>query len=109
MTLRPLCLALALAFAAPLAVPAAQAQDTATEPAIDKARQLDALYAGYWEEMLQLYPLRATQVGDSRYNDRLPNTYTDEFRAKEKEFTRRWLARAEAIGPDGLEGQARLS
>jgi uncharacterized protein (DUF885 family) len=109
MTLRPLCVALALVLATPCAVPAASAQDVAATTTPAKAQQLEALYAQNWEDALKLYPLRATQVGDPRYNDLLPNTYSDAFREKEKEFTRRWLARAEAIGPDGLDGQARLS
>jgi uncharacterized protein (DUF885 family) len=110
MKLRPLALALAFALVAPFAAaPVAGAQETNLPPAPAKAQQLEVLYAQYWEQMLQLYPLRATQVGDPRYNDLLPNTYSDDFRAQEQAFTRRWLARAEAIGPDGLDGQARLS
>jgi uncharacterized protein (DUF885 family) len=48
-------------------------------------------------------------MGDPRYNDQLPNFLSAETRAKQEEFDKRWLAKAQAIGPDGLEGQARLS
>jgi uncharacterized protein (DUF885 family) len=109
MTLRPLCLALAFALASPFAVSVASAQDTGAQVAPDKAKQLETLYAEYWEEVMKEAPLYATFVGDPRYNDLLPNTYSDEYRARQLEFTKRWLARAEAIGEDGLDGQARLS
>src|SRR5688572_25655681 len=109
MTLRPLSLALALALAAPFAVGVASAQDATAQVAPSKAQQLEALYAEYWEEVMKEAPLYATFVGDPRYNDLLPNTASDDYRARQLEFTERWLARAEAVGPDGLEGQARLS
>jgi uncharacterized protein (DUF885 family) len=109
MPLRPLCLAVALAFAA-AALPASAADlPAATEAAAARAKQLDALYAEFWEESLQFAPLRATFVGDPRYNDRLPNTASAEYRAADEAFSRKWLARAEAIGPGGLDGPARMS
>jgi uncharacterized protein (DUF885 family) len=109
MTLRPLCHAVALAFTLPVASPAfaQDAPEVAGEAA--KARQLEAMYAEYWEDLMRTFPTYATSVGDPRYNDLLPNTYTDARRKEESEFNHRWLARAEAIGPDGLEGAARLS
>src|SRR5687768_1710815 len=112
MTPRPLALAFAfaLAFAVAFAVvPAAAFAQEATVAAPSKAQQLEKMYAEFWEEALKLSPLRATSVGDPRYNDLLPNVFSEAYREKEKEFVRRWLARAEAIGSDGLDGQARLS
>ena len=114
MTARPLLLSLAIAatlFGA-LAVPSpafAQEAATAAAPASDKAARLDALYEQYWEELLELNPLQATFQGDNRYNDRLPDFYSAEFRAKSHEFTRRWLDKFESVGSDGLSGQALLS
>jgi uncharacterized protein (DUF885 family) len=111
MTLRPLPLALALAFAAPLALlpSTTTAQEAATATAPTKAQQLEAMYAEYWEDLMRTFPTYATSVGDPRYNHLLPNVYTEARRKEESEFNHRWLARAEAIGPDGLEGAARLS
>jgi uncharacterized protein (DUF885 family) len=107
MRLTPLALALCLAFAP---ATAALAADTpATAPAMTKAQQLDKLYSEYWEEALVLNPITATFIGDPRYNDQLPNFLSAETRAKGEAFDRKWLARAEAIGPEGLDGQARLS
>lgn len=114
MTLRPLALALALALAgcSPAGGPdtAAPATPAVTaEQAAERAAQLQQLYADYWEASLELNPLQATFVGDPRYNDRMPDFFSAEFREKQSAFTRDWLARAQAIGSDGLSGQDLLS
>lgn len=108
MSIHKLAVALALAlssvsFAVASEVPAAVSE------ASGKAKELDRLYAEYWEESLKLSPLSATYVGDPRYNDQLPNTYTAEYRALTLAFNQRWLARIQAISPDGLDGQSRMS
>lgn len=109
MTLRPLCLAIVLAF--PVLASAAVLAESPTAQAVagKKAEQLDALYTDFWEASLKLNPLQATFVGDIRYNDQLPNFFSAEFREQESVFLKTWLAKAEAIGPVGLDGQARLS
>jgi uncharacterized protein (DUF885 family) len=115
MRLTPLALAVCLAFAAggcnndSKAPEAAAPKAMTAEDAAAKVKQLDAMYAEYWEENLKLNPITATFMGDPRYNDQLPNFLSAESRAKQEEFDKRWLAKAQAIGPDGLEGQARLS
>lgn len=110
---RPALLALAVAvvLAGASALPvsafaAAPAQAAATE---SKAQQLNRLYDEYWEETLKLSPLQATFQGDPRYNDQLPNFLTEDYRKQSHDFTVRWLKRIEAVGPDGLSGQDRLS
>lgn len=106
---------LALALAAALAGCGAannEAPSSATASAGEasaKAERLDALYATYWEETLELNPLAATFQGDPRYNDRLPNFLSQDFRDRSRAFTERWLAQVEAVGSDGLEGQDLLS
>ncbi|WP_411832597.1 DUF885 domain-containing protein [Pseudoxanthomonas mexicana] len=104
-----LALALALPVCAATAAQASQAPAPSVRPATDKAAQLDALYAQYWEESLALNPLRATFQGDPRYNDRLPNTLSAEYRERSRRFTEQWLRKVEAVGADGLDGQALLS
>jgi uncharacterized protein (DUF885 family) len=73
------------------------------------AAELEQIYADYWEARLKLNPLRATFVGDPRYNDQLPNTMTAEHRQQEEAFHQQWLERISAIDAGALEGQARLS
>ena len=109
MTLRPLALALALALAACQPTAEAPVAATPTMQPAERAAQLQALYADYWEAALELNPLQATFVGDARYNDRLPNFLTEEFRARQSAFVREWREKLLAIGKDGLQGQDLLS
>ena len=92
----------------PATAPAA-GTTAAADIAPDKARRLEALYAEYWEELLELNPLQATFQGDPRYNDRLPNFLSEDYRDRSDAFTREWLEKIEAVGPEGLQGQALLS
>ena len=42
-----------------------------------RPHRIRALAEEYWEGQLKLDPLLATQVGDPRYDDRLPDTLSD--------------------------------
>ena len=109
MRLTRLALAVALAAAVPT-VHAAPAKTVHAAPANSaKARQLDALYAQYWEESLRLNPLGATYQGDNRYNDQLPDFYSAAYRKQNHDFTARWLKKIETIGSSGLSGQSLIS
>ena len=112
MSQRPLVLALMLAIPFLITVTPADAatvQSTGKNQAGDKAAQLEQLYADYWEASLKCSPLRATQVGDTRFNDLLPNTFTQKYRDEGLAFAKQWLAKAEKIDSSGLSGQALLS
>ncbi len=76
---------------------------------VARSRALAQLYADYWEASLQLQPVRATYLGDGRYNDRLPDFFSAEFRTATAAFHRAWLASLRAIDSDGLDGQDLLS
>ncbi len=112
MSQRPLALALMLAIPFALVhgpADAASVQAVGKNHASDKAVQLEQLYVDYWEASLKRSPLRATQVGDSRYNDLLPDTFTREYRDESLAFSKQWLVKAEKIGAKELSGQALLS
>ncbi|MBB5209521.1 DUF885 family protein [Chiayiivirga flava] len=125
MTLRLLVLSLVAALAACSgsqdpgaaargAAPAAAHAPAATPvdgqaPAATTARQLDALYEEYWQASLELNPLQATFVGDPRYNDRMPDFLSAQFRKQAHAFDQDWLDRVSAIDPATLDGQARIS
>jgi uncharacterized protein (DUF885 family) len=51
----------------------------------------------------------ATFQGDNRYNDQLPDDLSAEHRAKQRAHRDRFLARAEALGDAGLDGEDLLS
>jgi uncharacterized protein (DUF885 family) len=76
---------------------------------VNHAAQLNQLYEQFWEETLKRNPLRATNQGDTRYNDLLPNTLSAEFRTETRAFTTRWLDQIQAVGPVGLSGQDLIS
>src|SRR5688572_19473922 len=86
---------------------AAPAAPSTTQGA--KAARLDALYEQYWEEYLELNPLAATFQGDPRYNDRLPNLFSAEYRQKTHDFYTRWLGKVESVGSEGLAEQDLIS
>jgi uncharacterized protein (DUF885 family) len=118
MASRPTLLTLAITFVVAVAPAYTHASpglttiaSAAAQPAVDqaKAEKLERLYEQYWEETLKLNPIQATFQGDTRYNDQLPNFLTEQSRRENREFIERWLNTIEAIGPQGLEGQARLS
>jgi uncharacterized protein (DUF885 family) len=92
-------LMLALAGCAPLAP-----RESAPPPAT-----VAPLFAEFWEEFLALYPQQATFVGDSRYNDQLPNMLAPEFRERERAFNRRWLERIGAADSAALGDAEKLS
>ncbi len=109
-SLLALALAAAMAGCSPTAATdPAQANAATEQVAGDKAEKLTELYAQYWEEMLKLNPLAATYQGDPRYNDLLPNFLSEDYRERSHDFTADWLQKIEAVGSEGLEGQALLS
>ncbi len=103
-----LAIALTLPFSATtlLAVPSAT---KTMQVAPSKSEQLEQLYVDYWEASLKLNPLQATYVGDDRFNDQLPNFFSPEFRDESIAFSKNWLKKFEAINPDDVTGQTRLS
>lgn len=62
------------------------------EPKQDKS--LSAFFDDYYEETLKLFPLKATAIGDDRYNDILPISFTDSYRDKLRDFYNRYLTAA---------------
>ncbi|UTD14669.1 DUF885 domain-containing protein [Tenacibaculum mesophilum] len=48
--------------------------------------EFNQLLKDYNEGKLQLNPVSATFAGDNRFNDQFPNTLSDEYQAKSKEF-----------------------
>jgi uncharacterized protein (DUF885 family) len=57
------------------------------------SQNLSRLFADYWEDHSKLYPLDATQQGDNRYNDLLPDDMSEAFRKKEHDFRKKYLTK----------------
>jgi len=115
MSHRALALALlaACACATTRPVPAtpapAPAPGSASAPAIDPRRQaLDALLAEHWEYFLARRPEYASMLGDRRWNNRSSDLSAAAV-AADLARTKEFLARFEAVDPDGLDEQRALT
>jgi uncharacterized protein (DUF885 family) len=94
---RTLAAALLVSVAAPVA--GAQAEPPALGPLLE----------AYFEEGLELFPLRATTIGDHRYDDRLGVEIGDEHRERQRAYYRKYSDALARIDPKRLAGQDRLS
>lgn len=75
-----------------------------------KASQaLHALFDEWFEANLELNPLFATQVGDTRYNHIWPNNISEEYRNKSRDLSQVSLDKLNAIDLDQLNAQDQLS
>jgi uncharacterized protein (DUF885 family) len=61
-------------------------------PKKETSKKLTSLFDSYWEERSQLFPLEATQQGDNRFNDQLPDDQSADFRQRLKNFHTNYLA-----------------
>jgi uncharacterized protein (DUF885 family) len=72
-------------------------------------QQLDELLDAYFEDSLPLNPLRATFIGDNRYNDRLPNSIGPAYRADVHAVDQRYLDAVRRIDATQLSPGERIS
>jgi uncharacterized protein (DUF885 family) len=70
---------------------------------------INALVEEYFERQLELSPLNATAIGDSRYDDRLDDSTSPGFREKAFGIERAFLDRARLIDATQLSPAARIS
>ncbi|HZJ56028.1 MAG TPA: DUF885 domain-containing protein [Myxococcaceae bacterium] len=71
----------------------------------EAAARVTALAEEYFEGKLRLDPLLATQVGDARYDDRLPDDLTDAGREERRQLALRTRAALEGIARTDLRGE----
>jgi uncharacterized protein (DUF885 family) len=86
--------------------PAPAPQQTAPPGSSD---QLDDIVEHYWEEYLELNPLRATAGGDHRHDDQLENSSSPQFLADSLALERRALAELLATPVPAPNTPARLT
>ncbi|MCP4299414.1 MAG: DUF885 domain-containing protein [Gammaproteobacteria bacterium] len=85
------------------------ARDQAVPETADASATLDALFDEYFERNLEMNPLMATFIGDYRYNDRMANTNSPEYRAASTAMDEEFLQRLLQIDREQLGYQDRLS
>lgn len=80
------------------------------EPASDNSStDLAVLFDEHFEQTLVLDPLSATEIGDYRYNDRLPITNSEEYRNTKRALDEEYLSRLLDIDRAVLTYQEQLS
>ena len=70
---------------------------------------LNDLVEEYFERQLELSPMAATAIGDTRYDDRLDETTSAGFRERQLAVDQAFLERARRIDPAGLPPTARIT
>jgi uncharacterized protein (DUF885 family) len=83
--------------------------EAAQVAAVDPGEALQVLFDEHFERSLEMNPLRATFIGDNRYNDRLGNFYSAEYREAAEAMDREFLQRLQEIDREQLSYQDRLS
>lgn len=76
---------------------------------VEGNKNLSTLFESYFEERLQLYPLEATAIGDTRYNDQLPILFTETYRQKLKDFFNRYLYEINKYSRNDLNEKDKIS
>ena len=103
----------AAVLAATLLVAACSKEQPAVEPAAapqaDAAETLHALFDEFFERGLEMNPVRASAIGDYRFNDRYANSLSPEHREKSRQMDEEFLARLLEIDRDALSRQDQLS
>jgi len=70
---------------------------------------LNALVEEYFERQLELSPMNATAIGDTRYDDRLDESTSPGFREKQLSIERAYLDRARRIDVARLTPESRIT
>jgi uncharacterized protein (DUF885 family) len=81
----------------------------ASPPTRNADAALESLVEEYFETQLELSPMSATAIGDSRYDDRLDESTTPGFREKVLGLQRAFLDRARRIDAAALSASSRIT
>lgn len=103
-----LSMALAVAALGTVGCTRTSEQEQTTE-AVQQGQSLSELFDSYFEERLKLFPLEATAIADSRYNDQLPNDLSQEHREQVRQLYQRYLEKVNAIDRSQLSEQEQVS
>ncbi len=78
-------------------------------PEVSPTTALHALFDEHFERDLEMNPLRATSIGDYRYNDRMANSNSPEYLAESEATDKEFLTRLMDIDREQLGVQDQLS
>jgi len=71
--------------------------------------KINRLVEEYFDVQLELSPMSATAIGDTRYDDRLDENTSPGFRERQMTLDQEYLDRARRIDPAGLSPTARIT
>jgi uncharacterized protein (DUF885 family) len=74
-----------------------------------EAARLHKLFDNYFEERLRLFPAEATALADSRYNDQLPDLFSEERNVQLRGFYTRYERALKQVNRQRLNTQDQLS
>jgi uncharacterized protein (DUF885 family) len=83
------------------------AQNVAAQP--PKNEFLHGLFQKYQEDRLKLFPMEATSVGDSRYNNLLPNSNSQAYLKEVHDFYSLYLGELNKLKQEELNSQDQIS
>lgn len=86
-----------------------QTKSKNTDHMSNQHEAINRLFTNYYDDRMKLYPLEATQNGDNRYNDLLPNNITVAYRNKEKTFYKSYLDSLNLFDPKTLDQNDQMS
>jgi uncharacterized protein (DUF885 family) len=75
----------------------------------DESQKLNKIFEEYFEELIRLFPIYASYIGDKRYDDKFANDISEEHRDQQKELFDKYLSQISGMNRDLLFGQDRLS
>ncbi len=78
------------------------------QPVTDN-KALSDLLTDYFDEGTKLSPVNATNIGDNRFNDKLPAEFTDTYRKWMKDFYSGYLEALEKLKRDDLNDNDKLN
>ena len=85
-------------------------QETPKEVKITSEKAaFNQLLKEYNEGKLKLNPINATYAGDNRFNDQFPNTLSDEYQLKTKDFYTDYKAKLTNFKDDALTESQQMS
>jgi uncharacterized protein (DUF885 family) len=93
----------------PLLALACRSAPTTPPPAADPATAVRALADQHFEQMLRLDPLMASEIGDHRYDDRLPDDLTESGREAKRRVQAETRERLAQIPRSVLSGEDALT
>jgi uncharacterized protein (DUF885 family) len=85
------------------------ANNAESAKSVGSAPSVSAVFQGYYDERMRLFPFEATSNGISTYNDQFPIDISDAYRDTVKQFFQKYKTQLTAIDASKLSDRDRMS